>query len=245
MTLIIASVLSENVSSCGYPTTFWSCSSGSSERNFASFDDNYIEACKGCLACDYRFVLLSESLNYVRPFNLHSLERDLPFVMRVIGQCTAPDSPSDLGTEATELGNKIKNKFNDTAAEAFSLVETCPACQAHIPFENMLTAICPSGHTWRESTSIISGGYQSYTLSAIARCSITSFLLSTPLVRTCISCTRKAFLAPSSVTSGTEAANSLPMWTNMPEAARTWFVEELLEAARYCLFCGSRFVRIL
>jgi hypothetical protein len=72
----------------------------------------------------------------------------------------------------------------------------------------------------------------------IGRCSITSFVMSTTMVRTCIGCNRKAFLPRSSkIPSGTEN------W--LPRVAQSWVVEEFLEAVHRCLFCGNGFVSIL
>lgn len=73
---------------------------------------------------------------------------------------------------------------------------------------------------------------------SVARCSITTFILSTPWVRTCIGCSRKAFL-PLSMRSSPEQ----PSW--LPTVARGWVVEELLEAVCRCLYCNNTFVRIL
>lgn len=72
--------------------------------------------------------------------------------------------------------------------------------------------------------------------SAPVRCSITSFLLVTPAVRTCIGCTRKALLP--AVHLGQGAAVPARM-------SDSWIVEVLLEACRCCLFCGNRFIRVL
>lgn len=71
-----------------------------------------------------------------------------------------------------------------------------------------------------------------------ARCSITTFILSTPHVRTCIGCSRKAFLPLSA-----KASPEQPNW--LPPLAGGWVVEELLEAVQRCLFCGNTFVRVL
>ncbi|KAH8110999.1 transcription factor IIIC subunit delta N-term-domain-containing protein [Phellopilus nigrolimitatus] len=169
-------------------------------------------------------------------------EQDLPFLMRVIVQGLLDGSPQDLAAEAHTLNEAAKAKFTTVPPDAFGLSEPCPACRSPIPLENLLTAICPMGHVW-------------------SRCSITSFVLSTPMVRTCISCTRKAFLAPSSrarvqdddgvpnTSAAGDAAGpskaTIPSVVWIPEAGRSWVVDELLEAARSCLYCGNRFVRIL
>ena len=66
----------------------------------------------------------------------------------------------------------------------------------------------------------------------LARCSVTTFILSTPWVRTCVGCSRKAFLPPST-------------HKELPTIAQVWVVEELLEAVHRCLFCNNGFVSIL
>ncbi|KAI5121645.1 hypothetical protein M0805_001172 [Coniferiporia weirii] len=175
-------------------------------------------------------------------------EKDLPFLMRIIVQSLLEGSPPDLTAQAHALNEAAKAKFHSAAPDAFGLIEPCPACHTPIALENLLNAVCPLGHVW-------------------ARCSITSFVLATPLVRTCVGCTRKAFLAPSSHMRGPEAGGNVlpgvasgvredPLTTSasvtalsaamfMPEAGRSWVVDELLEAVRCCLYCGNRFVRIL
>ena len=66
----------------------------------------------------------------------------------------------------------------------------------------------------------------------LARCAVTTFILSTPWVRTCVGCSRKAFLPPS-------------VHKELPTVAQAWVVEELLEAVHRCLFCNNGFVSIL
>jgi general transcription factor 3C protein 4 len=76
-----------------------------------------------------------------------------------------------------------------------------------------------------------------------ARCSITTFILSTPWVRTCVGCSRKAFFPPSAHvrSDGQRDLDQIPRII----AQGGWVVEELLEAVKGCLFCGNRFVSIL
>jgi general transcription factor 3C protein 4 len=64
------------------------------------------------------------------------------------------------------------------------------------------------------------------------RCSITSFVLSTPTLRTCVGCNRKAFM---------------PLGEDVfqPHTVRGWFVQELLKAVTRCLFCGNTFVTLV
>lgn len=147
-------------------------------------------------------------------------DRDIRFIMRLVVQSLIDGAPESLRSAGNELHEALKRKF-PSASDIFNLNEPCPACQAPIPLDDLRHARCPGGHIW-------------------ARCSITSFVLSTPMVRTCIGCTRKAFLPPSSNAS----ANAVTMmW--VPEEGGSWIVEELLEAARVCVYCGNHFVRLL
>jgi general transcription factor 3C protein 4 len=98
------------------------------------------------------------------------------------------------------------------------LDEICPACGLVVPLEDVTSAKCKNGHFWQ-------------------RCSVTTFILSTPWIRTCVGCCRKAFLPPSALDG--DKGQELPM------IARGWVVEELLEAVKKCLFCGNGFVGIL
>ncbi|GJE86983.1 transcription factor IIIC subunit delta N-term-domain-containing protein [Phanerochaete sordida] len=144
-------------------------------------------------------------------------EPDVPFVLRIIVQALLPGTPDDLQAEAHELSARIQALVPATGvdAAALGLNEPCPACRAAVPLQDINTATCPNGHSW-------------------PRCSITSFVLSTPMVRTCMGCSRKAFLPP--------PARDTP-W--LPPAARSWLVEDLLNAVRRCFFCGAGFVTLL
>ncbi|KAJ7240849.1 putative zinc-finger of transcription factor IIIC complex-domain-containing protein [Mycena haematopus] len=150
---------------------------------------------------------------------------DIPFALRLIVQSLLPGCPSDLTAEGTELSNALQTTVLQNVVLAgdsnlfMGLNESCPACKAEVPLQEITRAVCPRGHTW-------------------PRCSITTFILSTPFVRTCMGCSRKAFLPLSSRDSATTAN-----W--LPEAGRGWVVEELLEAVHRCLFCGNGFVSVL
>ncbi|KAG7450657.1 uncharacterized protein BT62DRAFT_984993 [Guyanagaster necrorhizus] len=149
---------------------------------------------------------------------MHCLtEHDVPFVLRMVVQSLLPGCPQDLLSEGQDISEKIKALFPNQASNGFA--ERCPACQTEIPLEDITVARCPFGHIW-------------------SRCSITTFILSTPYLRSCIGCTRKAFLPPSS--SGVPATGD---W--LPTTARGWVTEELLEAVHRCLFCGNTFVSVL
>jgi len=63
------------------------------------------------------------------------------------------------------------------------------------------------------------------------RCSATFVVMDTPSVRTCIGCCRKTLLPPSQ--SGGD------------DVLEAWSAQELLEAVLGCLYCGSRYVRLL
>ncbi|OAX44098.1 hypothetical protein K503DRAFT_706991 [Rhizopogon vinicolor AM-OR11-026] len=139
---------------------------------------------------------------------------DIPFVLREVVQSLLPGSPQDLADEAQALSDTITTSFAIDPAVT-GLHELCPACHAEVPLQDITSATCPNGHTW-------------------ARCTITSFILSTSKVRTCIGCSRKALLPlPASDES----------W--LPLAARSWIVRDLLESVQRCLFCGNSFVEIV
>ncbi|KAJ7705602.1 putative zinc-finger of transcription factor IIIC complex-domain-containing protein [Mycena rosella] len=138
--------------------------------------------------------------------------RDVPFVLRMVVQSLLPGVPPDLTAEGGALSRAMHAVVPSTSDVFTGLNEACPACAAEVPLQEITAAVCPNGHTW-------------------LRCSITTFILSTPRVRTCVGCSRKAFLA-----GGGD-------W--LPEAGRGWVVEELLEAVHRCLFCGNSFVSVL
>ncbi|KAF8141842.1 transcription factor IIIC subunit delta N-term-domain-containing protein [Boletus edulis] len=142
---------------------------------------------------------------------------DVPFVLRVVVQSRLAGSPVDLAHEAEALSSKVNGAIAIDPSKT-GLHELCPACHTEVPLEDITQATCPSGHTW-------------------ARCSVTSFILSTSMVRTCIGCSRKALL-PVSQSSAADTN-----W--LPPAARSWIVKELLEAVQRCLFCGNSFVGIV
>lgn len=163
------------------------------------------------------------------------IANDIPFVLRIVVQGLLPGLPTDLSIEAQELSNSLNTVVPEINQTATSLVETCPACHVEVPLVDITSALCSNGHAWGTYLYYMSTmGTDSY---PIARCSVTSFILSTPMVRTCIGCSRKAFLPLSQ--KPPERAN----W--LPAAARSWLVEQLLEAVHHCLFCGNSFVTIL
>ncbi|KAF9479133.1 hypothetical protein BDN70DRAFT_709576 [Pholiota conissans] len=145
---------------------------------------------------------------------------DIPFVSRIILQSLLHGCPPDLTEEVNQLSTLIQ-PFIETSTAAGSvsegilntLNESCPACRVEVPLQDITTAVCTNGHSW-------------------ARCSVTTFILSTPWVRTCVGCSRKAFLPPSAK-------------RGLPAIARGWVVEELLEAVHHCLFCNNHLVSIL
>ncbi|KAF8876936.1 transcription factor IIIC subunit delta N-term-domain-containing protein [Infundibulicybe gibba] len=135
---------------------------------------------------------------------------DLPFVQRTIMQSLMQGSPEDIAEEGRNLLAAIEDAMPGTIVNL--LGETCPACKEEVPINNITTAICPNGHCW-------------------ARCSITTFILSVPTVRTCIGCSRKALLPASK--------------TSLPRPVQSWVVEDLLEAVPRCLFCNNSFITVL
>ncbi|KZV69295.1 hypothetical protein PENSPDRAFT_633282 [Peniophora sp. CONT] len=165
-------------------------------------------------------------------------KEDLPFVYRVVIQCLLPGAPPSLSESAQILANRATERGQQFSSgqDTNDLEESCPACGLAVPYNDVSSATCPNGHQWM-------------------RCSITSFILSTPMVRTCIGCTRKAFLPPirkqAKKTEGEgmdldgPPADDEPDVSHLPPAARSWVVQELLRAASRCLFCGNSFVSLL
>ncbi|CAA7270424.1 unnamed protein product [Cyclocybe aegerita] len=180
---------------------------------------------------------------------------DLPFVSRLVVQSMLAGSPADITEEGRQLSLLVRpiiqaSKSGTTEAtggkeqaqaEASDedivklLLESCPACGVVVPLEDITSARCGGGHTW-------------------ARCSVTTFILCTPWVRTCVGCSRKAFLPPSAMAQRNKKVHdddagavntNLKSNDHLPSVARGWVVEELLEAVQRCLFCGNAFVGIL
>ncbi|KAH9987160.1 transcription factor IIIC subunit delta N-term-domain-containing protein [Russula compacta] len=149
----------------------------------------------------------------------HLLTRDdLPFVLRVVIQCMLPGAPQELQAKAQNLANKVTTYLPHAEHERVSsgLQELCPACGAEVSLTDITVAACSNGHRW-------------------SRCSVTSFILSTTMVQTCLGCARKAFL-PTSRDSGGD---------NELTSGRGWVVQELLKAVRRCLFCGNSFAILI
>ncbi|KAI0272725.1 transcription factor IIIC subunit delta N-term-domain-containing protein [Gloeopeniophorella convolvens] len=171
----------------------------------------------------------------------HSLTQDdTPFVLRVVIQCMLPGAPPELSAEAQNLANKITASYPTGSDAPGSLQEKCPACGVEVPLDDITTAVCSNKHRW-------------------ARCSITSFILSTTKVRTCLGCRRKAFLPPvqlrnqeegeqdqmMDVDASGDSAAEAPGSERLSPAECGWVVKELLKAVRRCLFCGNRFVTLI
>ncbi|KAJ7095472.1 transcription factor IIIC subunit delta N-term-domain-containing protein [Mycena crocata] len=148
-------------------------------------------------------------------------EEDIPFLMRIAVQSLLPTSPSDIRSDAERLLSALSARipsFSKDQWEKQALVESCPACHLSVYLEGGDEAVCARGHSW-------------------GRCSVTTFISSTPMVRTCVGCTRKAFLPPSC--RGPDG----PSW--LPASAQSWVVEEFLESVCRCLFCGNNFSSFL
>jgi len=152
-------------------------------------------------------------------------------------QALLPDAPPDLSQEALRLSTATNAIVSSEAqSQTNNPNERCPACQVEIPLLDITSAVCSNGHTWGRLYKPIPKAC--LFIYCTARCSITSFILSTPMVRTCSGCSRKAFLPISS-----DIPPESRRW--FPIAAQSWVMEELLEAVHRCLFCGNRFVNIL
>ncbi|KAJ7132371.1 transcription factor IIIC subunit delta N-term-domain-containing protein [Mycena epipterygia] len=145
-------------------------------------------------------------------------ENDVPFLMRIVLQSILPSATAYLRSEGETLLNTLSSNtpsFSKEKHAQHAMEEKCPACGLSIFLDDENGACCPKGHTW-------------------SRCSVTSFILSTPMVRICTGCSRKAFLPLSR-----RSSDSTPNW--LPFSAQSWVVEELLEAVSRCLFCGNNF----
>lgn len=198
-------------------------------------------------------------------------------MLRVVIQCMLPDAPKDLSVEAQNLANKVTTLIPSCSADGMSsgLQERCPACDVEIPLTDIAVATCLNGHRWRES--LMTSDMRSlklifcwprdgllltyFRLPALARCSVTSFILSTTMVQTCLGCARKAFLPavrsqyqqdrgrePNSGVGLSERSTAEDPRTdgdsgivNVPVIGRGWIMQELLKAVRRCLFCGNNF----
>lgn len=179
----------------------------------------------------------------------HFLTRDdLAFVLRIVVQCMLPGTPQELSSEAQILSNKVTTSSPPAEYEGASggILELCPACGVEVPLTEIAVAICSNGHRW-------------------SRCSVTSFILSTTKVKTCIGCARKAFLPAAqspyqqdwgdvqmrgvgdserTLAEGASMAEE-PGTENAGTTGRGWVVQELLKAARRCLFCGNNFAVLI
>ena len=162
---------------------------------------------------------------------------DVPFVHRisVILQTLSEDVRSpDLVTDLRQLLDSVKN----VPIEEGALKETCPACRVEVPLADVRKAVCSNGHVWSTSYFRLIMILK-FSPVCSARCSVTTFILSTAFVRTCIGCKRKAFLPPSAISTKEERVQHLPVLAKGP------IVRELLEASQLCLFCGNMFVCIV
>ncbi|KAG1744546.1 putative zinc-finger of transcription factor IIIC complex-domain-containing protein, partial [Suillus paluster] len=131
----------------------------------------------------------------------------------IVVQSLLPSSLQDLVDEAKALKDAHTTSFHIDPAIA-APHKHCPARHIKVPLHDITRATCPNGHD-------------------CARCTITSFILSTSKVRTCITCGWKALLPFAASDEG-----------QLPVAAQSWIVRDLLEAVQRCLFCGNGFVEI-
>lgn len=137
---------------------------------------------------------------------------------------------------ANDVMIKIKSIASDSQLSTENSGEPCPACQAQIPLQDDRSAVCPNGHVWSEQDPDLDAS-MALTNLFVARCSITSFILATPMVRTCTGCGRKAFLP---VSQSDTCRNLLP-----PAVRDSWLAIDLLDAIRRCFFCGCNFVTLV
>ncbi|KAK7031634.1 transcription factor IIIC subunit delta N-term-domain-containing protein [Favolaschia claudopus] len=180
--------------------------------------ENYNEVAQQLLRT-ISFTILSTIARHATAVVSCLTENDIPFLMRIALQASQSNVPVELASNARSLIAGLESHIPSFSTENYqkqAMQETCPACGLMIWLDDGSEGTCSRGHSW-------------------ARCSVTTFLLSTPNVRTCSGCTRKAFLPVSSCGS--------PEF--LPYPARSWLVEEFLEAASRCLFCGNFFSSVL
>jgi len=224
---------------------------------------------------------LPDSLPFYRLSLLYYAGDDLPFVLRVVIQCMLPGTPQELSAEAETLANKVTSSFPPVEHEGVSdgLQELCPACGVEVPLTDIAEAICSNGHRWckfimiSDTPSRYADGSPnpcwaaspSRRLPSSARCSVTSFILSTTMVQTCVGCARKAFLPATrslyQQDRGEEQIRGEGVFEralndnartvgesgieNPGMAGKGWVVQELLKAVRRCLFCGNNFTILI
>ena len=184
-------------------------------------------------------------------------------MLRVVVQCMLPGTPQELSFEAQVLANKVTASFPLVEHEGASggILELCPACGVEVPLTDIAVAICSNGHRWCEFTMIFATRSFTLIVALSARCSVTSFILSTAKVKTCIGCTRKAFLPAAqspwadvqmrgvgdserTLAEGPSTVEE-PGAENAETTGRGWVVQELLKAVRRCLFCGNNFAVLI
>ncbi|KAK7687789.1 hypothetical protein QCA50_009008 [Cerrena zonata] len=173
-----------------------------------------LDAIIASVATAIRFRVLLVILRHIQAMLSHISEREILFVLRCIVQAlTIPE----LANDAQQILTTLKSAVPNTNLDALNPSEPCPACHALVPFTDPNLATCSNGHKWQ-------------------RCSITSFILSTPMVRTCLGCSRKAYLS---------SRQSVVPASGLHNAGSNWLVEDLLDAVRRCLYCGNNFVTLV
>jgi len=145
-------------------------------------------------------------------------ERDVLFCSRVVARCRTPNKPDWLQNLATKLFDALTST-DKASSRTNDLHQNCPACGVPVEQQDETLVKCISGHVW-------------------ALCSITQSILCNERVRTCSGCGRKALLPPS------QSPAEAPIPTRSQNGKNGLF-EEALEAARSCLYCGNRFIRLI
>ncbi|KAH9943814.1 transcription factor IIIC subunit delta N-term-domain-containing protein [Amylocystis lapponica] len=183
------------------------------------------EFCRPLLSVVWHHVLRT-TIRHVGAVITALSSSDVPFVRRVIAQASLPGIPADLMREAEYLAVLMDSV--DGTSGIGGIDELCPACHAPVPLEDIATAECPNGHVWGGwNCKKFTRGIMSS--SPAARCSVTSFILTTPMTQN---------IPPPS------QASAPQNW--LPQAVRhSWLVQDLLDAARRCFLCGNSFVAIL
>lgn len=157
---------------------------------------------------------------------------DCVFLRRVILQSRSDGQSQVLQSKALELERLLQTM---PIAGEHPLEEICPACKTEVPFRDIRTAVCQNGHPWSESQPLKPwNNFIHRPCGTSARCWVTTLILATSQVRTCLGCARKAF-PPVQLSSGGHPSM----------ISESQLMAGVLQAATRCLFCGNRFVYLL
>ncbi|MBW0496298.1 hypothetical protein O181_036013 [Austropuccinia psidii MF-1] len=136
------------------------------------------------------------------------------YATRVINQYPEPTLEQLL--EPDEVDHKLLDQDRLQNTYLGQSIESCPACQQQVTFDDLRLGVCELGHVWD-------------------RCSVTFQILATIKLRVCVGCGRKA------LRSSHQTEDSKTLENNHEgNATKNFMIEILLNCARCCLHCGCR-----